>query len=225
MRIPVILLWALTISHTVSTITIAAASVGTGQEEPASTFAVRALLTLDAAIQMRFEQVNDRFGYARVVRPGAVHGFAPENDAELSSLLDLEDANLRVVLYIGGRRVLGREPDERRAHWPDLIKGPAWITRGPRVATPPAESLSMEARRAFATFERQQPQHEFEVQRWNVLARPVRAVNDTCLKCHRSTGRPWPWSGPSDMRVGDVIGVVFYAYQEAGSARTTASHF
>jgi hypothetical protein len=205
------------IVHTMATLGTTASS-GDGQEERVSP--IGAILALDAAIQKRFEKVDRRFGYARIETPGGAHGFAPENDAELSCLRELEDANLRVVLYLGGRDIV--RPDERRARLSGPIKGPAFITRGPKFATPLAESLSMEARRAFAAFERKEPQHEFEVERWNVLARPVRAVNDTCLKCHWSTGSPSPRSGPSDLRVGDVLGVVFYAYayQESGRQRT-----
>jgi len=97
MRIPAVGLLALTILHTVSTITTTAASA---QEERA---AVGAILALDAAVQKRFEKVD------------RAHGFVPENDAELSSLRELEEANVRVVLYLGGRSMLGPGPDGRRA--------------------------------------------------------------------------------------------------------------
>ncbi len=220
MRIPVVALLALTLLHAVSTITTMAASA---QEERA---AVGAILALDAAaVQKRFEKVDRRFGLSRLPLPKGAHGFVPENDAELSSLRELAEANVRVVLYLGGRSMLGPGPDERRARWSDQIKGPAFITRERSLPTPAAESLSEEGRRAIAAFDRHESQHAFEVERWNVLARPVRAVNGTCLKCHRSSGDNVPWGVTSDLGIGDVIGVVFYVYQEAGSDRTNASRF
>jgi hypothetical protein len=220
MRIPVVMLLALTILHTVSTSTTTAASARSGQEERA---AVGAILALDAAVQKRFEKVDGRFGLARLPLRGGAHGFVPQNDAELSSLRELEEANVHVVLYLGGRGMLGPAPDERREHWSDRIKGPAFITRERSPAAPSAESLSEEGRRALTAFERNESQYAFDVQRWSVLARPVRAVNGTCLKCHRSSGENTPWGPTSDLGVGDVLGVIFYVYQELGSARTTAS--
>lgn len=220
MRIPVVALLALTLFHTVSTITTMAASA---QEERA---AVGAILALDAAVQKRFEKVDRRFGLSRLPLPKGAHGFVPENDAELSSLRELEEANVRVVLYLGGRSMLGPGPDERRARWSDQIKGPAFITRERSLPIPAAESLSEEGRRAIAAFDRHESQHAFEVERWNVLARPVRAVNGTCLKCHRrSSGDNVPWGVTSDLGIGDVLGVVFYVYQETGSDRANASRF
>jgi hypothetical protein len=94
MRIPAVGLLALTILHTVSTITSRAASA---QEERAT---VGAILALDAAVQKRFERVDRRFGLSRLLLPRGAHGFAPENDAELSSLHELEGANVRVVLSL-----------------------------------------------------------------------------------------------------------------------------
>jgi len=203
MWIPAVGLLALTILNTVLTITSRAASA---QEERAT---VGAILALDAAVQKRFEKVDRRFGLSRLPLPKGAHGFVPENDAELSSLRELAGANVRVVLYLGGRKMLGPGPDERRARWSDLIKGPAFITRERSLRIPSAESLTEEGRRAIAAFERHGPQHAFEVERWNVLARPVRADNGTCLKCHRSSGDNDPWGVTSDLSIGDVLGVVF----------------
>ena len=138
MRIPVVALLALTLLHTVSTITTTAASA---QEERA---AVGAILALDTAVQKRFEKVDRRFGLSRLPLPKGAHGFAPENDAELSSLHELEEANVRVVLYLGGRKMLGAGPDERRERWSDQIKGPAFITRERSLPIPSAEALSEE---------------------------------------------------------------------------------
>ena len=211
MRTPLVLtLAALTMVHAV-----APTPTGATQEERASVSAVGAILALDAAIQKRFEKVDGRFGYTRLLLRNGAHGFAPENDEEISSLRELQDANLRVALYLASRSLVATR-DENRVGASHRIKGPLLITRGPFDATPPAASMRAEARRAFALFERTEQQHDFELGGWMVVARPVRALNDTCLKCHRSTGGNWPSGEPSDLRVGDALGVVFYAYQESG---------
>jgi hypothetical protein len=131
------------------------ANAAEGQEDRESVSSVGAILALDAAIQKRFEKVDGRFGYTRLMLPNGAHGFAPENDEEIPSLRELEDANLRVALYLASRRFVATTPDEKQVRASQRIKGPLLI----------------------------------------------------------STGDNWPTSAPSDLRVGDVLGVVFYAYQ------------
>ena len=183
------------------------------QEERAAS-PVGAILALDAAIQKRFETVDRRFGFTRLLLPNGAHGFSPENDEEISSLRELEDANLRVALYLASRRFVAPAADQRAGHTADRIRGPLAITRGPSGATPPAASMRSEGRKAFRLFERNDPQYEFPIGQWMVVARPVRAINATCVKCHTSSDDSWPTNN-SDLRVGDVLGVVFYAYQPA----------
>ena len=177
-----------------------------------------ALQALDAAIQQRFTKVDGTFGFTRVMPRGTAHDFVPESDAELSSLSRLDDAHLRVVLYLAGRRLLNPSAEQplfdRRQ---DPIKGPARLTPGARVPMPTPESLANEFRRAFAAFDRHEPHDAFVAGDWNGVARPVRAANGTCLQCHRSDGVNWPARNTSDLHVGDVLGVVMYAYQESAS--------
>jgi hypothetical protein len=203
----------LAIVHTMATLSMAASS-GDVQEDRVSSMG--AILTLDAAIQKRFEKVDGTFGIRRIIPPAyTAHGFAPENAAEISSLRELEDAQLRVVFYLAGRGVLESQAEERRARVLETIKGPAYITRGLSSRLPDAASMSIEARRAFAAFERKEPYYDFEAGDWNVVARPVRAAEDTCLNCHWSTGDHGLTGGRSGLRVGDVLGVALYAYQTA----------
>ena len=186
------------------------------REERDSESASGAIQALDAAIQQRFTKVDVTFGFTRVMPRGTAHDFVPESDAELSSLGRLDDAHLRVVLYLAGRHLLNPSADQplfyRRQ---DPIKGPARLTPGARVTMPTAESLADESRRAFAAFDRHEPHYDFVAGDWNVVARPVRAANGTCLQCHRSDGVNWPARNTSDLHVGDVLGVVIYAYQES----------
>jgi len=202
---------AFAIVHTMATPTAA-------PQEEWTASPVGALVALDAAIQKRFEKVDSRFGFTRLMLPNGAHGFAPENDEELSSLRELEDAHLRVALYLASRRFVEPAAEHRAEHPADRIRGPLAITRGPSGATPPAVSMRSEGRAAFQLFERNDPQHEFQIGEWMVVARPVRAINATCLRCHSSSDTHWPTNN-SDLRVGDVLGVLFYAYQPAIGSR------
>jgi hypothetical protein len=188
------------------------------QEERDSESTRDAVQALDAAIQQRFMKVDGTFGFTRVMPRGTAHDFVPESDVELSTLSRLEDAHLRVVLYLAGRRLLSPSVDQplfyRRQ---DAIKGPARITPGARVTMPTAESLADEFRRAFAAFDRHEALDEFVAEEWNVVARPVRAANGTCLQCHRRDGVNWPARNTSDLHVDDVLGIVMYAYQKSAS--------
>jgi hypothetical protein len=185
------------------------------QEERAGVSPIGAILALDRVVQKRFEHVNRGFGLDRI---STAHGFKPETDAELSSVRELDEAHLTVGLYLAGRAFL--EGRHYGRPLPDWIKGPVAVTRDRFFpATPAIESMLGEGRRAFAAFERGESQHEFDSGKWTVAARPVRA-NGSCLKCHRSTGGGSPYdSTPLDLRVGNVLGVVFYAYQPATASR------
>jgi hypothetical protein len=205
------ILTAFALVHTVAL--TAADSLGRSPNERASEPALPAILALDAAIQKRFEKFDGRFGIVRVAVEA--HKFTPENDAEMSSLRELNDAGLRVALYLGSRRLLAPQQPGTDGDGFDRIKGPRLITRGPFPATPVPQSMDVEARRAFAAFERQDRHYQFVAGKWNVVARPVRAVDYSCLNCHLSTGVSSLRPTASDLRVGDVIGVVLYAYQAA----------
>jgi hypothetical protein len=184
------------------------------QEERAAS-PIGAILALDTVVQKRFEHVARGFGLSRIT---SAHGFRPETDAEISSVRELEEARLTVALYLGGRDLLARKTDPKRDSY-ERIEGPVVVTRGRFPSTIPSNSMLAKARRAFAAFEQRESQDEFAIETWTVVARPVRA-NGTCLKCHRSTGGGSPYDGEaSDLRVGDVLGVVFYAYQPATASR------
>src|SRR4030095_6502880 len=146
------------IVHTLTTLSTTASS-GDIQEDRMSSMG--AILTLDAAIQKRFEKFDRAFGIGRMGYIG--HGFAPRNAAEISSLRELVDAHLQVVFYLGCRGLLGSETDKRRTQVlvPMVpIKGPIYMTHG--RSSPDARSVWSEARRAFAAFERKEPYYDFE---------------------------------------------------------------
>ena len=93
----------------------------------------RLLSSLNSCIQARFQDIDLKFGIRRVIKPGETpHRFEPETVRELSAVRDLEDAGLRVVLYLTGRQVLRDKPPlaglTNQMTW-ELIKGPVLITQ------------------------------------------------------------------------------------------------
>jgi hypothetical protein len=172
---------------------------------------------LNDCIQERFKDVDDTFGFRRIVRLGETpHRFRPENARELGAVRELERARTRVVLFLTGRQVL--RPDAttvRPVTGLPMIKGPVLVTSGRDAADAPrAADLLDDSRRAFAAFDRGDS-HEFSTKTWSVAARPVRATDRVCLRCHSADGRAFlsPRDADGSLRLGDALGVVLYAVQ------------
>jgi hypothetical protein len=107
-----------------------AVAVSAGQTPSAPE--TRLLSSLNSCIQARFQEIDFKFGISRVIKPGATpHRFEPGTIREMSAVRDLEDAGLRVVLYLTGREILRDKPQSAAltadAIW-ELIKGPVLIT-------------------------------------------------------------------------------------------------
>jgi hypothetical protein len=169
---------------------------------------LRAIAALNDTIQQRFMTIDKYFGYARIAPPTSPHKFLPENLKETEAVRMLENAKMDVVLYLAGRRVLkSRTPDNE---W-FRPKGPLRIANasGHSISPPPGIDLWEDSREALLAFSAN-TSYEFPARDgWKMIARPVRAAGEQCLKCHTA------------LRVGDPIGVVVYAYRGgAESART-----
>jgi hypothetical protein len=163
---------------------------------------------LNRVIQARFAGIDKFFGLRRIVVIGDTpHQFRPETVSEEAVVQDLRDENLKVALYMAGRRVLDREPNllsekmagvDRR-----VIFGPVAITAVERLdELPRSVDLIDEARNAFQQLQRRD-RYPFEVAGVKFSARAVRANSDGCLACHE------------DSKQGDPLGVVIYAYQQS----------
>jgi hypothetical protein len=175
----------------------------------------RLLSSLNSCIQARFQEIDLKFGISRVIKPGATpHRFEPGTVREISAVRDLEDAGLRVVLYLTGRQILRDKPQppalSADAIW-EVIKGPVWITpvaaAGSSTSAPPPMDLWNDSRRAMLSFAKSES-HEFALGSWNFVARPVRAES-MCLNCHREGT-----AAANTLKVGDPIGVVLYGYTQ-----------
>jgi hypothetical protein len=186
--------------------------------------AVAVLASFDECIQDRFRNVTDkRLGLMRVT-PASPHAFFADNVREESAVQYLEAMRLNVVMYVGGRKLLGESaysvtpqrgalmmvPGRNGAQ----LDGPILVTPLSAHAPPrdavSAATLMTDAARALRAFDSVDGAH-FSVEGWNIVARPVRASSKTCLACHRLAV-----SGKREntLRIGDVLGVVLYAYQQ-----------
>ena len=171
---------------------------------------LRAIAELNDTIQLRFMTIDKFFGFTRMAKPDSTppHQFLPENVRETEAVRTLENAKMDVVLYLAGRRVLKARTPENEWFRP---KGPLRIANasGQSISPPPGIDLWEDSREALLAFSAN-TSYEFPTRNgWNMIARPVRAAGEQCLKCH------------TPLRVGDPIGVVIYAYRGgAESART-----
>lgn len=178
---------------------------------------------LDALIQRRFEDVDERFGITRLGEPGDFHQtlrlFRPENDAERTTLDALERGGIRVVLFLAGRSLLASGPmtpavaarvGRRALGGPVLVSG-ARAEEIARLGLPDRPVLREHGRRAFDAFAGAGA-YAFGHGAWRFEARPVRAGRQECLDCHRGIVSGTPGSPPA---LGDALGVVFYGVRGA----------
>jgi hypothetical protein len=179
----------------------------------------------DGCIQGRFADVDEKFGFRRIVNPGETpHRFKPESTREIDAVRGLEGAGFRVVLYLTGRRVLREDPqpDVPGANpFRAVIKGPVLITdatdqsagESGSGSAPASADLWKESRQALLAFAKRDS-FDFAKADWSFIARPVRASDATCLRCHREPySMGTPTGEPSNLKVGDALGVVLYGYQ------------
>jgi hypothetical protein len=200
----------------------------------------RLLDALNERIQERFKRLDDRrFGYARVATVRSIpHTFDAESIGETTALRDLERAQLRVVMYLAGRRVL--RADTSIADSPTVASAKADLStvalaqvdpfaklsliKGPVVVTPPLARLTVtdgvtafpapldlldDSRGALLAFTEVEST-EFARDGWKFVARPVRASDGVCFSCHRESSIAAPGNA---LRIGDPLGVVLYGYQ------------
>lgn len=186
---------------------------------------------LDALLQRRFEDVDQRFGMTRLTEPGDFHQtlrlFRPENAQEIAAVRALDRAGLQVVLYLAGRALLSGADAPAAPAWPMLrraMAGPLLLNRPSgldvrELDLPEPRALVGHGRQAFRQFDRAAT-HAFALGAWHFDARPVRASRGECLECHRgataAAGRP---ARPAP-RVGDALGVVLYATRSVAGAGT-----
>jgi hypothetical protein len=196
---------------------------------------------LDDCIQQRFKDIDQMFGFRRITRAGDTpHRFKPENAKELASVSDLNSKGIHVALYLTSRSVLGDKPDENewvqdkpvrtgqgvtrtsvgsgRGFSRKIIKGPVLISAKDKDDLPMPSELWEQSQKAILAFATKDS-FEFSHGSWKIIARPVRASEQSCLKCHLSDStRVIPLNSEDEklkpLNIGDPLGVVLYAYRE-----------
>jgi hypothetical protein len=192
-----------------------AAATSGGQERERA-----AIVAFDQCIQERFKDVDEGFGFRRIVKIGETpHRFSPTKASEMTAVRELERAGMRVILYLTGRRVLGPKPpaSAQPAMFSQIIKGPALVTPpNPDASAPALRDLWDDGRSAMLAFVNTNL-YAFSAGEWKFTARPVRATDATCLNCHAANGATRIVSNGtpqnSSVRVGDPLGVVMYGYR------------
>lgn len=209
---------------TLAVVVFVATPRGYSQEAEKSRASMALLDSLDECIQDRFRDLTgNRLGLARVT-PKNPHAFFPDNLREESVVQYLEAMRLNVVIYVGGRKLLGENGYSVTPQRGSLVmvpgrngaqlEGPILVTpisaHAPPRDAPPAATLMTDAARALPAFD-QVDATSFSAEGWSVVARPVRASSKACLGCHRllPAGKV-----ENTLRTGDALGVVLYAYQE-----------
>lgn len=179
------------------------------------------IAALDDCIQQRFLDVDQGFGYRRIVRPGdTAHRFKPENAKELAVVDYLIRHKLDMVLYLAGREIVGpslnSQEFDRIAG--KLIKGPVRITPNDKgmAGLPALKQLWDRGHEAMQAFHGSD-NYDFNLGGWKFVARPVRASDQSCLKCHQGNGTSYLLRDRAlesrPLQIGDPLGLLFYGYK------------
>lgn len=173
---------------------------------------------LDYHVQERM-RTSEGFGMSRVF--GLVHIMNivsltnKASDEERAVIAELERQGLRVGVYLGSRGLL--EAPVSEAVWNEGEKRRAESKRKP-IGEPVLISGEVEPEGMPGPFElweigqkalvisKTSDRYESSIGRWKVDARPVRAAQESCLKCH-SSEHP-----DTKLKIGDALGVVMYVY-------------
>lgn len=186
----------------------------------------------DAAMHKRF-LTEPFFGMARITP--IIREPQPLRSSHLSSFnaIDPEEGNLLtafekdgwdVGLYLFGR--VSTKKEAKPGYMPTFrvnyrLNEPLPITRGVKVKDLHRSSkLMKEIKAAFIEFQTpnspRENNYEFTIGKWSYVARPVRAVNESCLKCHSdyviTEKLPDGQFKFKKREVGDANGVIVYAF-------------
>jgi hypothetical protein len=149
----------------------------------------------DAAIQKRF-LTEPNFGIRRIMPTYPVNPhfeyFAAQTEEEKKALAEFENGGWKVFLYLFGRRAGPRVVDGKQRNDFSIryrINQPVVITQSlKREDLPKGEKLLDDVKAAFLAFQtpngENENNYEFSEGKWSYVARPVRAVNESCVKCH-----------------------------------------
>jgi len=179
----------------------------------------------NAAVQKRFHNVIG-FGMARLA---SERRFRPETPEEKQVVNDLTRDGYQISLFLAAREILQDVPVSYRVSYAkmgsgfDLMNGPVVVGEQKLKGLPDGAAMWEGTREALRQFERGSERWAFAAGEWDVEARPVRASEDKCLKCHASRQLIFEErNGGATMRygretqalnIGDPIGALLYVYK------------
>lgn len=184
---------------------------------------------LNQCIQERFHTTKG-FGMNRLITvPQHVQWFSPETAAERNAVAQLQNKGYKVALYLGGRGLLRpkmieaeREKAEEYSLRRAISKPLALTGEKDLEELPKPWELLAQGQRVLATA--QGRNYQGSLGKWSIDARPVRANQPACLRCHandraidgqpRNSAKPTLNVARNTLRVGDALGVAIYVYKQ-----------
>ena len=214
-----------------------------GQTAPASGGVPDANLIgrFDGAVQRRFLE-QPRFGMARIapttpqpLRSGHVPSFEALNEEENAVLSQLSKQGWKTAIYLFGKRATPREGKKDPMSKFDIryrLNEPVPVSVGlwKDNDLPGPKKIIREVKDAFTQFQSESEtpaELSFVKGEWSFVARPVRAVNESCVSCHAD----YVVTAKLDdgkyrfrkRRIGDVNGVIVYAFARGDSPSVPTS--
>lgn len=181
----------------------------------------------DKVVQQRF-LTEPYFGIRRIQPVPApnphLEYFSPINQEEAASVAAFEKNGWNVSLYLFGRRATPKIVDgkaQKKFSINYRLNKPLSITKELEASKlPKPEKLLKQVKTAFLAFQTpnnpNENDYQFSIGKWSYVARPVRAVNQSCLKCHTDYVITEEIEDDKykfrKRRVGDANGVLVYGF-------------
>jgi hypothetical protein len=150
--------------------------------------------------------------------------FNPKTKEEQLSIEAFEKEDWKVSLYLFGRRAIPQDANEKEPKEFNIqyrLNRPLLVTKNVKIkqVTNPGK-FREEIKSAFDSFQNPSSpnyeNYEFSVGKWSYVARPVRAANESCIKCHTDyVALPQPGTDEYQFRrrqVGDANGILVYGF-------------
>jgi hypothetical protein len=184
--------------------------------------------SFDRAIQQRFV-LRPEFGIRRMLgipvgisNPHLKH-FSPDTDAEKEAVRAFTESGWDVGMYLFGRRVIRRTDTKKEKY--DIryrLFDPITVVAGKKDPDfVESKKFAEQIKQAFVDFQTKGSPNENEIRfdrgSWSYVARPVRAISQSCLQCHKDyviTERLGDGQFTArKRRLGDANGVLVYAFK------------
>jgi hypothetical protein len=185
----------------------------------------------DSIVQSRF-LTEPFFGARRIqppypTNPHLSESFYTKTQDEEKFIFKFDEQNWKVSIHLFGRIVqpiLVEDSKPTKFSINYRLPPPIRVTKNlNKKSLPKSETLLKDAKKAFIEFQTQdinsEINYEFEKNGWNYYAKPVRAVNESCIKCHtdyvvldKKDNKNYTFR---KRQVGDVNGILVYGFKKS----------